>query len=71
MSKYANVISASEIIKASDEKIFAIKLTNKEWLATLSAEQFYDEFKKIENHFCFDTNARLAMIEWLDEEHKE
>ena len=71
MSKYVNAISASDIIKASDEKIFAIKLTNKEWLATLSAEQFYNEFKKIENHFCFDINTRLAMIEWLNEEHKE
>ena len=45
-------------------------MTNKEWLATLSAEQFYDEFKKIEHHMCFDINTRLAMIEWLDEEHE-
>ena len=46
-------------------------MTNKEWLVTLSAEQFYDEWKKIEYHFCFDINTRLALIEWLDKEHED
>lgn len=46
-------------------------MTNKEWLATLTAEQFYDEWKRIERQFCFDINTRLALIEWLNEKHDD
>lgn len=46
-------------------------MTNKEWLATLTAEEFFDEFKKAEQKARWDMNTRLAMIEWLDEEHTE
>ena len=46
-------------------------MTNKEWLATLSAEEFYDEFKKEEQHAMWDMNTRLAIIEWLDKEHSD
>lgn len=46
-------------------------LTNKEWLASLPAEKFYDEFKKIEHKMSFDINTRLAMIDWLNEEKEE
>jgi hypothetical protein len=46
-------------------------MTNKEWLTTLSAEEFFDEFKKAEQEMRFEINTRLAMIEWLDQEHTD
>ena len=48
---------------------FEDDMTNKEWLASLPADQFYDEFKKIEHQMTFDLNTRMAMIEWLDKIH--
>ena len=44
-------------------------MTNKAWLATLTDEQCYDEFKKAEQIALWDINSRLAMIEWLGKEH--
>ena len=46
-------------------------MTNKEWLATLTDEQFYDEWKKAYNEIGMDDiNTRTAMINWLGSEHK-
>lgn len=47
------------------------KMTNKEWMATLTAEQFYNKMMNlIYNYgFRFD-NTRLAIINWLDEPHE-
>lgn len=39
-------------------------MTNKEWLATLTDEQFYDEWKNADS-----INTRTAMIKWLGSEH--
>ena len=47
-------------------------MTNKEWLSTLTAEQFYWEWvKAIKNVGIWSTNTPSAMIEWLDAEHDE
>ena len=47
-------------------------MTNKEWLASLSAEQFYDEWiKVIKSYGIWYNNTRLAMIEWLEEERED
>ena len=46
-------------------------MTNKEWLSTLSAQDFYDEFKAAEDDARWTTNTALTMIEWLDEEWKD
>ena len=48
-------------------------MTNKEWLFTLSNEQWYDI---IFNYLIHDygrnyIDTRLAIIKWLGEEHKE
>ena len=45
-------------------------MTNKEWLSSLSAQEFYDQLKRIENEKAlWDINSRLYMIEWLDRKH--
>ena len=46
-------------------------MTNKAWLATLTDEKCYDEFKYMEQLSRWDINTRLAMIEWLGQEHVE
>lgn len=47
-------------------------MTNKEWLATLTDEQFYDEWKKAYNEIGMDNiNTRTAMINWLGSEQKD
>ena len=45
-----------------------LPLTNKEWLATLSAEDFYKEFKKAEEEGLMWTSTSGYVIKWLDEE---
>ena len=45
-------------------------MTNKEWLASLPARDFYDQLKAIERTKAkMDINSRLFMIDWLDKEH--
>lgn len=45
-------------------------MTNKEWLATLSEEEFYDKIKQIEHDEARGTtNSREYMIEWLGNDH--
>ena len=46
-------------------------MTNKEWLATLTAEEFYNAFMQAIEKGKWDINTRLFVIDWLDEEHKE
>lgn len=43
-------------------------MTNKEWMSTLPAEQFYDEMMWLVRDFGFRfTNSRLGIIDWLDQ----
>lgn len=46
-------------------------MTNKEWLATLSAEDFYKEFKRAEDEGRSWTSTRGYVIQWLDEERRK
>lgn len=47
-------------------------MTNKEWLATLPAREFYDQLDTtFHKKAAWDINSRLFMIEWLDKEHTE
>lgn len=45
-------------------------MTNKEWLATLSAEDFYKEFKRAEEVGKSWTSTSGYVIKWLDEERR-
>ena len=45
-------------------------MKNKEWLATLSAEDFYKEFKKAEEKGRMWTSTSGYVIKWLDEERR-
>lgn len=45
-------------------------MKNKEWLATLSAEDFYREFKKAEKEGMMWTSTSGYVIKWLDEERR-
>ena len=45
-------------------------MTNQEWLATLTAEQFYWAWvKAVEQVGKWSISTPQAMIEWLDAEH--
>lgn len=46
-------------------------MKNKEWMATLTAEKFYDVMWWLFKRYamCF-THSQLAIVAWLDEEHK-
>ena len=47
-------------------------MTNKEWLSTLPARDFFDQLNMTIHHKAiWDINSRTFMIEWLDEEHTE
>ena len=47
-------------------------MTNMEWLASLPAREFYDQFEQIKHDKGRGTpDTRLWMIEWLDQEHAE
>ena len=47
-------------------------MTNKEWMSTLPAEQFYDTMIWLVRIFGFRfNNTRLGIIAWLDEQHEE
>lgn len=47
-------------------------MTNKEWMSTLSAEQFYDKMIwLIQDYGMRFNNTRLAINIWLDEPHEE
>ena len=46
-------------------------MTNKEWMATLTAEQFYNKMMNLIYNYGFRfNNGRLAIIIWLDEPHE-
>lgn len=46
-------------------------MTNKEWMATLTSEQFYDVMEWLMRKYSKQwTNSQVAIIEWLDEKHK-
>ena len=46
-------------------------MTNKEWMATLTAEEFYDMMVWLTRVYSKQfTDSRLAIIEWLDKEHE-
>lgn len=46
-------------------------MTNKEWMATLTAEEFYDTMEWLIRVYSKQfTDSRLAIIEWLDKEHE-
>ena len=55
----------TEVIK--QEKL----MTNKEWLSSLDAEDFYDMFKKAEEKGKWDINTRCFMIQWLNQKHTQ
>ena len=47
-------------------------MTNKEWLATLPAREFFDQLDMtIHKKAMWDINSRFFMIDWLDKEHTE
>lgn len=47
-------------------------MTNKEWMATLTAEEFYDMIGWLTRVYSKQfTDSRLAIIEWLDKEHEQ
>ena len=47
-------------------------MTNKEWMGTLTAEEFYDMMEWLTRVYSKQfTNSRLAIIEWLDKEHEQ
>lgn len=47
-------------------------MTNREWLATLSDEEFYDSFKRVEKtEGVWSIDTRGYMIDWLDAEHAD
>lgn len=47
-------------------------MTHKEWLATLPAQEFYDNFKFVEyTQGVWYTDTRAFMIQWLDKEYDE
>ena len=46
-------------------------MTNKEWMSTLTAEQFYDEMMWLVRDFGFQfNNSRLGIIDWLDQPYR-
>ena len=46
-------------------------MTNKEWMATLTAEQVYDVMWWLFHEYAFRfTHSQIAIIDWLDSEHK-
>lgn len=46
-------------------------MTNKEWMATLTAEQFYDEMMWLIRDYGFRfNNTRLGIIDWLDQPYR-
>ena len=46
-------------------------MTNKEWMATLTAEQFWDVMMWLIKEYGRQfTHTQLAVISWLDSEHK-
>lgn len=50
---------------------FATEMTNKEWMGTLDAEQFYDKMMwLIKDYGMRFNNTRLAIIAWLNEPHE-
>ena len=47
-------------------------MTNKEWMVTLTAEEFYDMMKWLTHVYSKQfTDSRLAIIKWLDKEHSD
>ena len=47
-------------------------MTNRDWLATLSDEEFYDSFKRVEQtEGMWSIDTRRYMIDWLDAEHAD
>ena len=47
------------------------KMTNKELMVTLTAEQFYNKMMNLIYNYGFRfNNTRLAIINWLDEPHE-
>lgn len=46
-------------------------ITNKEWLSTLSAEEWWDKVQWLLNEYGMRwDNTRLGVIGWLEEEHE-
>lgn len=47
-------------------------MTNREWMQTLTDEEFYDAMVYVVTKLSFAyTNSRLGIIEWLSSEHQE
>lgn len=46
-------------------------MTNQEWMLGLNAEELYDVMDWVMHSYGkYDINTRLAVIDWLKEEHK-
>lgn len=46
-------------------------MTNKEWMAMLTAEEFYDTMEWLTRVYSKQfTDSRLAITKWLDKEHE-
>ena len=47
-------------------------MTNKEWLATLNADDWWEKVDWLFHDYGMRwDNTRLAIIDWLEEEHNE
>lgn len=47
-------------------------MSNKEWLATLTAEEWWETIHRIFYDYGRRwTDTRLAVLDWLEEEHRE
>ena len=45
-------------------------MTNKEWMATLTADQWYDVMMWLTREYVSRwTHSRIAIVEWLDDKH--
>jgi predicted AlkP superfamily phosphohydrolase/phosphomutase len=59
----------AKMFGGKNNPLFEDTMTNQEWLATLTAEEFYDAFMKELGRLNWIKNSRLAFIKWLDEKH--
>ena len=45
-------------------------MTNKEWMGTLTAEQWYDVMMWLTHEYASRwTHSRIAIVDWLNQDH--
>lgn len=58
--------------KAGAVQLGGRRVTNREWMQTLTDEEFYDAMLYVITKLSFAyTNSRLGVIEWLGSDHQE